>query len=227
MPLIRVPYKRKRMRRRRRLFKTRKIGWRQPVPNSDPFPLRVRTTVKYSTTFTTGSISAGVQAYYFRANGLFSPEASGGHQPLGFDQYMGIYTRYRVNACKITVDALNTSSLLSNSAPMQVVIHDSRTTVTAISIDGAIERPRSVNGTMDNEGKVVRISKYMRTKTAIGKEVLDDANFSGTSLTDPSTLWYWHLVVGNMDALDTTTAGVTVTLLYYVDFYDRKALAQS
>lgn len=44
---------------------------------------------------------------FFIANGLFDPDISGsGHQPMGFDQMMQIYTTYHVVRASITVTCM-------------------------------------------------------------------------------------------------------------------------
>lgn len=48
--------------------------------------------------------------HVFRANSLYDPDfSSGGHQPMYFDNYSAVYSKYRVNYAKITVTVVNTS----------------------------------------------------------------------------------------------------------------------
>lgn len=73
-------------------------------PKFDPFPAKMRATMRYSQVIELLP-TAGVPApYLFRANSIFDPDFTGtGHQPYGHDQWQAIYNHYNVRSCVITM----------------------------------------------------------------------------------------------------------------------------
>lgn len=57
-----------------------------------PVPRMKKVTLKYTEEVTLNPASGTTAMYRFRANDLFDPNyESTGHQPRGFDQWMGFY----------------------------------------------------------------------------------------------------------------------------------------
>ena len=66
--------------------------------------------LRYVENFTLNPGMLGATVNVFSMNGLFDPNITGiGHQPMYFDNYMGIYGRYRVNRAYITFVACDTA----------------------------------------------------------------------------------------------------------------------
>ena len=75
------------------------------------FPKSKKVRLRYVQTFSLDAPGSGIATRYFRANGMFDPDASvGGHQPLYFDQYMAGYDHYTVIGSKIKVTPSNAST---------------------------------------------------------------------------------------------------------------------
>lgn len=77
---------------------------RRPLPMAG-FPARKVVRMRYATRVNLNPGADGVPVVRgFLANGMFDPDtALGGHQPMGFDQWMAIYNHFTVLGSKITV----------------------------------------------------------------------------------------------------------------------------
>lgn len=94
---------------RRRRYKS---SPRRPILSG--FPPSKLVKLRYVDSTLTLNPAAGLtQTIAYRANSVYNPYfPAGGHQPMGFDQWAAIYTRYVVVGAKITV----TPTPVSNTA---------------------------------------------------------------------------------------------------------------
>lgn len=119
-----MPPKRKmtRYRRRRRRYKRRtnvSSGryplYRQFQNVQSGLPIQRSARLRYSEIITMTSTSGSLASYVFRANSVFDPDfTSVGHQPMGYDQWAGMYNHYVVLGskivCRVVEDAAGTST---------------------------------------------------------------------------------------------------------------------
>jgi len=68
------------------------------------FPESLRVALNYHAVFSDVNVAVGSVVFkYFRLSNLTDPEvATGGHQPMGFDQLAAIYTKHTVTAAKVS-----------------------------------------------------------------------------------------------------------------------------
>ena len=70
--------------------------------------LKHRGKLLYSDNRVITPTAAAATAYVYSANGLYDPDITGaGHQPMSFDQLIGMYEHYTVQSGKITVNFVN------------------------------------------------------------------------------------------------------------------------
>jgi len=92
-------------------------------PVKQPFPAQLVTTLRYVDTIsiTLGGSKNGWQL--FSCNGMYDPDISStGHQPMYFDQLMGIYNHYTVLKSNISVTCL---SVLTEPIHQTLFVNDS------------------------------------------------------------------------------------------------------
>lgn len=71
--------------------------------NKMAFPTSMRTKLRYATRAVLEPTSTSLLYHAFRANNLRDPQhAVGGHQPRGFNEFMGIYKTYTVTGASIS-----------------------------------------------------------------------------------------------------------------------------
>lgn len=72
--------------------------------------------LKYSDTVTIDAPSGGYSTYKYRTNNVWDPDvSSGGHQPMGFDNYMQFYQQCYVSKSFITVECVSQSSTVPSN----------------------------------------------------------------------------------------------------------------
>lgn len=90
-------------------------------------------------------LNGGSDQITFRANSLFDPEyATGGHQPLYFDQYSELYANYKVLGAKINVTGANDYSDQANVMGNLITINVRNEPQSAGSYTEAIEAKGAV-----------------------------------------------------------------------------------
>lgn len=191
------------------------------VRTSIGFPDSEVAKIRYSDQITvTGTTYA---QYTFRGNSVFDPDESGiGHQPMYFDQYAAVYSKYKVTAssCKVTVANYNaTAAVVAVLVPSSEIV-----TITSYAI--AMEQPYAKRTELipisTRQGVKSTVKSTMTTQRMLGltKAQLADDDYSASTGSSPISLWYWNIAF-----LDDNAVGVhiLVDLEYSVVFYDRRA----
>ena len=186
------------------------------------FPDSEWATIRYSdeVPITTGGTYG---QYTFRGNSCFDPDETGiGHQPMYFDQYAAVYSKYKVKSSRIRVTAANYNA----AASAVVVLLPSSEIVTITSYAIAMEQPYAKRTEMlpvsTRAGVQTSVSSAISTERILG---LSPSQFAGeeySALTGatPSSVWYWNIAAFDIVA---TSVRLTVGIEYKVLFYDRRA----
>ena len=239
-----MPYRkryRKRSRRRkynkRRSYIKRYMRRRFSMPRTlisktaTGIPDRQMMKLKY-TDFLTLDPAGTLENYLYRGNSLFDPDLTGGgHQPLGRDQWVNFYSRYRVRASKIRVSFLPRSNTTIDSNIMIHVIP----TLDAGSVSqqprDLVEQPYSrwrLLGTANGTQNGVNLHNYMSTKKIMGIPDINTDDYASLMTTNPLRQWYWNLGVQNLQStVGIPGANVCVQITYYVELFDRVSLSES
>jgi len=161
--------------------------------------------------------------YTFRGNSCFDPDETGiGHQPMYFDQYATVYSKYKVKSSRIRVTAANYNA----AASAVIVLVPSSEIVTITSYSIAMEQPYAKRTEMlpvsTRAGVQTSVTSAMSTERILG---LSPSQFAGedySALTGatPSSVWYWNIAAFDIVA---TSVRLTVDIEYKVLFYDRRA----
>jgi hypothetical protein len=199
------------------------------------FPTRFRQELVYVENGLVATSGAGgiAGSYFFSANGLYDPNATGtGHQPLGFDQMMLMYEQYTVFASRISVRAINGSA--SNvQGGFGLYLNPDTTNITTISqimenglITWTTLTPISVYGSHATLNLNCDISSYFgRNKNQ--RELVEDVTLSGTAAGNPTEQVYFGLVSFDPVGGNVVSIDIIVTIIYDVFFWEPRKLTQS
>jgi hypothetical protein len=184
-----------------------------------------------SVTCTAGSFASQV----FVGNGLYDPDSTGvGAQPLGFDQWMAIYTRYRVIASAIRVNFATPDITTNDQGVITVAVTPNVIVSNFTNIGAATAQPYSKmklqNGLSGGLGQLGPLTSMMETDLIMGvtkNAVLADDTLAGSNTSNPTNPWHWHCNVVPVDLGATTTVQLIGVIHFLVDFYDRNLLSLS
>lgn len=226
--MVRRVYRKRRAFRRRGRKVARKMKmYRRPKA---AFPRTFMARLKYFDQVSLNpTVGSNVSTYSYKCNDVFDPDAQlGGHQPMGFDQYMAIYGRFRVVASKCSCIFLaNDSTSLNSSAVCGIL----RTTSNSF--------PGSISVVVENDSCVYRaiqlgdtsrpISIKYNTKKSQGiKNIMDNIELSGTSTGSPAIQDFYQIWIANANpSNDAEPVDIQVQLTYWVVFSDPNLLALS
>lgn len=189
-------------------------------------------TLRYNTNITLNPSASVPAVHYFSMNGLYDPDyTGGGHQPLGFDQLMGVfYDHGVVIGSKITCDY---QCLGSNTAGLTVVGIDPRdTTGYALDKDEIIEQGRGKYTTLSVYGSgdgSKRMTHKINPNKFLGRSApLADDQLKNSSASNPAEQAYWAVWAASPDgAIDPVGVIVNVTLEFLTIFIEPKTLVGS
>jgi len=194
-------------------------------------PSALRTVLRYSTNVTMTSTSGAIVSFLVSGNGPFNPD-SGSGQPIGFDQLMSLYLRYRCIASSIEVSLANVGAT-NPAANGDIVIYPTvdgaaeATLTAATSQSYAVRRSGNFAYNM-NGGRP--LESHMSTALLFGvpkQAILVDDALAGTASANPTQVWDWVISLESADATTTSVYYVEITVSYLCDFFKLSQIAQS
>lgn len=202
------------------------------VSRTAAFPDRFITRLKYSEAAAIIYAGAGVpQLYSWRINSIFDPNLTGtGHQPLGHDEYLLLYNRYRCYGMKYTVTFTNRST--TEHAEVAIVCRPNSASMS--NQETVRESPNCVyKRTLGVEGSGQAISTYTgyasvaKIRGVAKHNVQNENEYSAIMGNNPPITPTLQVYVFNPISSTGVTVDHRVDLEYYVAMYDRKILNQS
>lgn len=191
--------------------------------------MSAQATHKYCDFFTTNVTATTHFAY--RGNGMYDPDVSvGGHQPLGFDQYAGLFDEFLVHSSDIEV-VTKGFRLGADSAVSPCIV--------AVWADDSSSYPGSVS--LIHETCLARGGIYTQTGNSYKNQLpirlsartvnqlanAEPSELVGRATGDPVKTWYWHVVLINPDLTFARTHEVELALSYNSVWSQPKLLASS
>lgn len=180
---------------------------------------KAKLTYAESVQINAGIGTAGVRV--LAVNGLFDPDITGvGHQPAGFDQYMGLYNQYIVTKAWIKVCFLNTDT----ANEMVVGITPLDLSSTSGDFRRYIEQGTSKWTTLtplgDSAAKAT-IMHEVNMREMSAQDIFNDDTYSGTNASNPANTHYFHVWVAATGALvDPPASSATIEIQYECYFRD-------
>lgn len=179
---------------------------RNGIPNS------LKVHLQYNQYSNFASTSTNVQSY--RANSPYDPDYTGaGGQPVGYDAWAALYSRYYVTQCDFELSATN-----NGANPVILAVFPSPVATTSVDTYGAAAQPGAKfielggNGAQ-NRGKITSNLKMLEW---LGLPSFQQGMYAAVS-TNPATGVFWIICAENFGgtAIDVY---VDVRLTYHIRF---------
>lgn len=204
------------------------------------FPDSVQVKLRYVSFIRLNASPATPDQHLFRCLSVFDPDLTGvGHQPMYFDQWSGIYTKYTVKGAKCKMSWMPGSGNLGNSTAGLWGIYVS-TNTTGINVftdtTGILEANNSsnmriagiLNSGLTNPSKQATVSKYFSTRKFFGITDPNDGNaYSAETGTNPQQEAYFCCYQADINGNDPGAQEYYVEIDYIVEFRDRRPIDQS
>lgn len=220
-----MPRRRRKNKRRRRRKRQRNNQLIVRGPQITPDSLMVR--MNYSANFALTSASGAFAQHVFRGNSIFDPDLTGaGGQPLGHDQWQGLYKKYQVMASKIRVQMV-TAPTPTAGAVMYIAPLDQSTSL--VGVLQGVEQPYAVSTVLSPfTSKTVQLDNYLSTKSKFGYKKVSELNILAANFnTSPAEEFFWSVGMSAVDGAGDVTLHGLVQITYFVKLFDRLDLGRS
>lgn len=187
--------------------------------SNDPRPLlslfsKQRTvSMRYCDVINLSQLASGLNtSHFFRMNSCFDPDyTGGGHQPLGFDEYMTHYQHFTVLNARIKATALINGSQV---AGILTVRQASEATAIANPFT-CMEQPTSrvrylPSGTGTSVAGIVSAGNLSQI---LGQDVRQDSTNAGSSSSNPNEDYFWEIAASGQ-----TGAAASLSVIIEIDY---------
>lgn len=192
----------------------------------------MRIVFKYDAFFTLTEATAGAGAIYsFRLNSLFDPDlTSTGKQPLGFDQYAAIFSRYRV--VKVSFDVTYMGNDFTTPRPQRVGFMVTPSSTVPSDPEAWPAQLFSKSAVMASPNlKPPRLASSISLPQIFGikKSEFHDNDYASITGANPTRIAYLH--VFNSGLSGSSGAGAiaiaVVNIRFHTEMFDRVPLGLS
>lgn len=204
-----------------------------PIPDCLITKLKVSNVAQ----LTTGAAGA-FASIQFAPNSAYDPFAgSGTNQPRFFDQLMALYKSYTVYGVKMRLKILSKDAAaagrvigfpsVESSIPIADAYVDARELPYQMVFDTQGSTSAAQIGLLTDKQEK---SQYFDVAQFFGRDrqgLMDEANFSGTSATNPASLLYYYIAVQSLAGVTQQTIAVEVQMTQYISFRQVANVASS
>ena len=183
-----------------------------------PDRLRVKLLVVDAADDISGTVANVVRLY--AGNSAFDPlDAFGSAQPTGFDQYAGLFNRYKILGSSISVRATVTATL---GAPLIIglLALPNSTAPSTMNVFRSQKNAKIAFLKADTSAHT-QLRQYQSTNL-IFQTHADDLDLSGVVTANPALRWFWHLRVETIGGATDIDCFLFIKMIYYVEFFSPK-----
>lgn len=228
MPKRKYAPRRKFKRRFKRRYYRRKASIARSL--KAPVPDKAVAKLRYCETLVLNPTVGSIANHVYRSNDCYDPNVTGvGHQPIGFDQWMGLYNHFYVKGSRITAEFSANADTAAAGTFVAVMHLNASASDTTTNMELIRERTNTVwkaAGPMTGRS-VVKLTKSFSHRKFFRKSLFDD-DFQGSASGPPNEQAFFYVSVYPADGTsDSFQVPIQITIDYIVEFRERKALGQS
>jgi hypothetical protein len=207
----------------------------------NPIPEYADITFRYADRINIDAGGSGATSLYqFSANGMYDPDITGtGHQPLGFDQWMGtssttgFYNHYMVVSSEIHVTAFSQVADNTGQAIIFLGLSDD-TTVSVTDANTLLENPTWIHtplGALSGGHDVATLSLSFdsaRYFGLTGSSLYAKDDLKGIYSANPNEQGYFSLcVTSNNITVNPSNISLLVEIVYHAHLTERREILGS
>lgn len=196
------------------------------VPRPRSFPAYTDTCLRYVDQISLNATAGLTDNWLFSANGLFDPNVTGvGHQPMGFDEWAAIYSKYRVLKSKLTITFIPYPvTTIDGQSVAGVRTQNSNSLVT--NLQRNMEQPNSFYTFLGGDLGAKTLTCFWNINQLAS--MTDEASLSSDTTANPVQDEYFSVYTGHVDSTtDPGNVKAIVKIEYTVRFFDTRSLQQS
>lgn len=202
------------------------------------FPTSKVVRLRYvtQTALDSNPLTLPIATVVYRANDMFDPEvALGGHQPMGFDQWMALYDHFTVIGSKISVKFINNTNGARVPGLCGIMLNDTTRIGQGNSIttlEQLLENRYRTGVTLGNIAGDMRqtVTKTMRFSSRRffrKKAIVGDDLYRGSRTSSPQEDAVFEVFYTTIGSNDPTVINLLVTIEYIAVLTEPVALQQS
>lgn len=222
------PRRRIRRRIKRRYSKRPSVNF-QGLLNPDTSYYKLKWTDPNRTVVVPGAQNWILTSY--QCNSIWKVDGTNAAVMPNLKEICGMYNRYRVLGCKITLVVSNNEAFPVAVAIVPTNLNLAANNATVVNINNNKYAKRVVLSPTGTSGELRTISKYVNFRKLIGssKNINDEDYSAITDATtgptaDPKNLIYWEIGMYSLTAANFTASGVVfnATFTFYTQFTERR-----
>lgn len=200
----------------------RRNNRRYKISNS-PVPPYTITKLKFCQTGITLNAGLSTQSdYFWRANDLYDPDySSTGHQPMGFDQWMNLYSKFTVLGSKFVAKCHQAGDDVYDSTVALRLV----TTPTQSTPQEIMESNRSMFKRVQENISPNLYSSY--SKRGHHRIAGEDGQLYGTDSASPANVHYYNLTTWGAGGENPDPIICDIQIEYIVKFFDPAVMSSS
>lgn len=224
--------RKKQYRRRQKRYKKKKKNGPYMLVNRGPtfLPDIYRTKHKYVDRLVLNTVSGLVHRQVYRGNSMYDPDYTGaGHQPLGRDSIAALYGLYRVYGSSIKIRYMSTDTSAAGAQEIALLPSINASSLTSTDPQTLAENPRAkfMIASAVGDPSQQHLFHYMSTKQILGDSYMKGQTTAATDGTNPASEFFWIITTQTVDESTTAAAYLYVDIVYYVEWFGRKAQSES
>lgn len=207
--------------RKRKIVRRKGFKTNNNLGSLNPIPQRYICKMKYAEAVATDAFGR----FTFNLNSIYDPNRTGtGHQPYGRDTLETLYNRYRVISCSYRILAPR------NDQTIQLAAQPANEVLSFTTVSEMKENPRSRYITQSPGGQVIPLSSKVFIPSLVGRtasQYMADDRYQADMGNNPSELAILNVMCATGADVPLTNSALNIELVYTVEFFDVKHLAQS
>lgn len=190
------------------------VVWKMP---GGEIPTKVLCKMKYNDAYINWVPAAATAYYTWRLNSINAPDVAGANQPTLHDAMAGLYNKYKVTACKVSIGIRNRAAVACVAGFLAA-----DQAMSGSFTPDIIARSAHVYATLKASGQAgdnAVFTKYVPISAIVGAKYAD-MDYSGTFGSNPTDIVWGYLAGCTIDGSTNVSMEVSAMLTFYTECFE-------